>query len=263
MASGPRVFDFNAAIVRRPATSVVNGLRAVDTGAPSLAGVRAEHDAYIAALDRTGVAVIVLDPLEEYPDSIFVEDPALVFPEAAILLCPGAESRAGEVAAIAPTLCERFSMVLELERGYVDGGDVLVMPDRVMIGLSARTNAEGAEALIGLLAKTGRRGEIFHTPEGVLHFKSDCALLDENTVLSTSRLAESGAFKSYGVIETPAGEEGAANALRVNETVFVGAGFPKTIELLAQAGFAVEALATSEIARIDAGLSCMSLRWHA
>lgn len=257
----PRVFDFTSAIVRRPAISVVNGLRAVDTGAPSVAGVRAEHDAYIAALGRAGAAVTVLDPLEDYPDSIFVEDPALVFGEAAILLRPGVESRAGEVAAIAPVLRERFPQVLELEAGYVDGGDVLVTPDRVMIGLSARTDRQGADELIALLKRINRRGEIFHTPEGVLHFKSDCALVDEGTVLSTTRLAASGVFDAFRVIETPAGEEGAANALRVNDTVFVGADFPGTIDLLRREGLSVEPLATGEIAKINAGLSCMSLRW--
>lgn len=257
----PRVFDFTAAIVRRPATTVVNGLRAVDTGAPSVAGVRAEHDAYIAALGRAGAAVTVLDPLEDYPDSIFVEDPALVFGEAAILLRPGVESRAGEVAAIAPVLRGRFPQVLELEAGYVNGGDVLVTPDRVMIGLSARTDRQGADELIALLKRINRRGEIFHTPEGVLHFKSDCALVDEGTVLSTTRLAASGVFDAFRVIETPAGEEGAANALRVNDTVFVGADFPGTIDLLRREGLSVEPLATGEIAKIDAGLSCMSLRW--
>ena len=261
MASRPQVFDFTSAIVRRPANSVVNGLRAVDKGAPSVAGVRAEHDAYIAALEQAGVAVTVLDPCEEFPDSIFVEDPALVFGEAAILLRPGVESRAGEVAAIAPVLRERFPRVLELEHGYVDGGDVLVTPDRVMIGLSARTDQRGAEEVIGLLERIGRRGEIFHTPEGVLHFKSDCALVDEGTILSTALLAASGVFDDYRVIQTPAGEEGAANALRVNGTVFVGADFPGTVDLLRREGLSVVPLETGEIAKIDAGLSCMSLRW--
>jgi dimethylargininase len=140
---------------------------------------------------------------------------------------------------------------------------VLVTPGAVMIGLSARTDRRGAEALIELLAAIGRRGEIFHTPAGVLHFKSDCALLDEETVLSTSRLAASGVFERFRVIETVAGEEGAANALRVNDALFVGAGYPRTIELLCAAGYDVIPLPTAEITKIDAGLSCMSLRWHA
>jgi dimethylargininase len=253
---------FTNAIVRRPGASVVNGLRASDRGSPSLKGVRAEHDAYVAALKAAGVAVTVLEPLEAFPDSIFVEDPALVFTETAILLRPGVDSRAGEVAAIAPDLRKQFPKVLELQSGHVDGGDVLVTPEAVMIGLSARTDREGAEALIALLAEIGRRGEIFHTPAGVLHFKSDCALLDGETVLSTARLAASGVFERFRVIETSTGEEGAANALRVNRSLLVGAGYPRTVALLRAEGYDVVPLATSEIAKIDAGLSCMSLRWH-
>jgi dimethylargininase len=262
MAERPKVYAFTSAIVRRPGASVVNGLRAVDEGIPNFKGVRAEHDAYIAGLERAGVGVTVLEPLEAFPDSIFVEDPALVFGDTAILLHPGTESRAGEVAAIAPSLREHFTTVMELGAGHVDGGDVLTTPDAVMIGLSARTDRQGADALIECLARIDRRGEIFHTPQGVLHFKSDCSLLDGETILSTERLAASGVFERFRQILTPAGEEAAANALRVNDTVFVGQDYPRTIDLLRAEGYTVEPLPTSEIAKVDAGLSCMSLRWH-
>jgi dimethylargininase len=262
MAERSKVYQFTSAIVRRPGASVINGLRAGDGGNPSVEGVRMEHDAYIAGLERVGVLVTVLEPLEAFPDSIFVEDPALVFGDTAILLHPGTKSRTGEAEAIAPSLREHFTTVLELDAGHVDGGDVLTTPDAVMIGLSARTDRQGAEALIKLLARIDRRGEIFHTPEGVLHFKSDCSLLDETTVLSTERLAASGVFKKFRQILTPAGEEVAANALRVNDTVFVGQDYPGTIKLLRDEGFQVQPLPTAEIAKIDAGLSCMSLRWH-
>ena len=257
------VFAFDNAIVRRPARSVVGGLRAVDIGAPRYETVLAEHEAYVVALGAAGVAVEVLPALEAFPDSIFVEDPALVFPEGAILLRPGAASRFGETAEIAPVLRRRFARVLELpEPGFADGGDVLVTPDTVMIGLSDRTDRLGAQALIALLADLGRKGVIVSTPPGVLHFKSDCSLLDEETVLSTRRLSDSGVFAGLKVINTPDGEEGAANALRINTRVFLGAAFPRTADLLSKAGYEVVPLATAEIAKVDAGLSCMSLRWH-
>src|SRR5262249_50884991 len=101
------------------------------------------------------------------------------------------------------------------------------------------------------------------TPAGVLHFKSDCSLLDEETMLSTARLAASGVFEGTRVLLVPEGEEAAANALRVNDHVLIGLDFPRTAAMLAGEGYQVVSLPTREIGKIDAGLSCMSLRWHA
>lgn len=258
----PAVYEFNSAIVRKPGASVVRGLRADDRGNPTFAGVLAEHDAYVEALRAAGVAVTVLPALEEFPDSVFVEDPALVFHEGAILLRPGAPTRAGETAAIEPTLRSMFATVIDRpDEGFADGGDVLITPDAVMIGLSARTDKAGAQALAASLERLGRKGRIVETPKGVLHFKTDCSLLDTETVLATHRLAGSGFFAGLREVVVPEGEEPAANALRVNDVVFVGSDYPRTIDLLDARGYQVVPLKTSEIGRIDAGLSCMSLRW--
>ncbi|MCA1406620.1 dimethylarginine dimethylaminohydrolase [Ensifer sp. IC3342] len=255
-------YAFNSIIVRTPSQSVVNGLRADDRGNPTYEGVKAEHDAYIGAMREAGVEVTVLPALEAFPDSIFVEDPALVFTEGAILLRPGAATRVNETKEIEPTLREMFDTVLDLPgSGYADGGDVLTTRESVMIGLSARTDKAGAEALQSCLDRLGRKSEIVATPDGVLHFKTDCSLLDDETVLSTNRLARSGVFKKFKQVIIPEGEEAAANALRVNDVVMVGADFPRTIEMLDNAGFKVVPLKTTEIGKIDAGLSCMSLRW--
>ncbi|MBP2234513.1 dimethylargininase [Sinorhizobium kostiense] len=260
--SKPRsVHHFTDVIVRAPSRSVVNGLRAEDRGSPTYEGVRGEHDAYVEAMRSAGVRVRNLPPLETFPDSIFVEDPALVFTEGAILLRPGAASRVREVEEIAPALREMFDTVLELPVGYADGGDVLTTGETVMIGLSARTDRAGAEALQLCLEKLGRRSEIVATPEGVLHFKTDCSLLDDETILCTNRLARSGVFERFRQVIIPEGEEPAANALRINDVVMVGSDFPRTIEMLDRAGYAVVPLKTTEIGKIDAGLSCMSLRW--
>ena len=262
MTQAPAVFHFGSALVRTPARSVVHGLRADDRGDPSYAGVVREHDAYVAALRAAGVEVTVLPPLEAFPDSLFVEDPALVFTEGAIVLRPGAASRAGEAAEIVPVLREMFDRVLELSpSGFADGGDVLSTPKGLMIGLSARTDRVGAEALLACLEKLGRKGAIVETPAGVLHFKTECSLLDEESVLSTRRLARSGVFDGFRQVLVPDGEEAAANALRVNDLVMVAAGFPRTIEMLDRLGYQVVPVDTTEIGRIDAGLSCMSLRW--
>jgi dimethylargininase len=256
-------YDFTDAIVRTPPRSVVSGLRAVDTGAPGYDAVLAEHASYVAALEAAGVAVDVLPAAEGFPDSLFVEDAALVFAGAAIVLRPGAPSRAGEADLIAPTLKRRFERVLTLATGTADGGDILTTTRGVFIGQSARTSVEGAQALTALLADIGLKGQPVETPAGVLHFKSDCSLLDEDTVLATPRLAASGVFDGFRVVLTPAGEEGAANAIRVNGDVLMADAYPRTADALASLGFRIVTLATREIAKIDAGLSCMSLRWRA
>ena len=227
-----QVFRFNRAIVRQPARSVVDGLRANDRGNPTYDGIRAEHDAYVVALRSAGVAVTVLPALEDFPDSLFVEDPALVFTEGAILLRPGAPSRAAEAGELAPTLRGLFDVMFALPTGCADGGDVLVTPGHVIIGLSDRTNRPGAEALTACLAELGRKARIVETPSDVLHLKSACSLLDDKTMLCTPALASSGIFERFRQIVTPAGEDAAANALRVNDVVLAGAGFPRTIERL-------------------------------
>jgi dimethylargininase len=257
-----RVFDFNAAIVRTPGRSVVAGLRDGDGDAPSYDGVAAEHAAYVAALRGAGLQVEVLPPLEAYPDAIFVEDPALVFSQSAILLRLSAPSRAGEGAHLAPVLRRRFERVETLSEGFADGGDVLVTPGRVYIGLSRRTDAAGAGALRAVLAHLGYAASVVSPPPGALHLKTACSLIDEDTVLATPALAASGLFEGLRTLLVPTGEAGAANALRLNDTVLVGGQYPRTIDLLTDHGLAVTPLAVSQVARIDAGLSCMSLRWR-
>jgi dimethylargininase len=256
-----RVFDFNAAIVRAPGRSVVNGLRAAAGPAPVFETVLAEHQTYVAALRAAGLDVTVLDALEQHPDSIFVEDPALVFSEAAILLRPGAPSRRAEVQEIAATLETKFSVILRLNDGFADGGDILVTPGRVLIGLSSRTDKAGAAALSHLLASIELESEILDVPRGTLHLKSDCSLIDEETVLATEELAASGVLRGMRVLVVPQDERGAANALRINDQMFVRAGSPRTCQRLSNHGLHVEELPAFEIAKIDAGLSCMSLRW--
>ena len=259
-----RVFDFTHAIVRTPGRSVVHGLRDDPRAQPRFDEIRQEHVTYVAALTAAGVAVDILPPLEAFPDSMFVEDPALVFTGGAILLRSGAPSRLGERDAIRDALAARFERVLELGEGeFADGGDVLVTPDVVFIGLSKRTSARGAAALVAHLAALGRKARIVETPHGVLHFKTAVSLLAEDTLLATKAMAAAGLFADFKIVLTPDGEDAAANALRVNDTVFAGAHFPRTIELLARAGQFVVPLPVREIGKLDAGLSCMSLRWHA
>lgn len=256
------LFDYSHAIVRRPGISVTQGLRDGGGPDPDYAGLIAEHDAYVSTLRGLGLEVELLPSAEEFPDSIFVEDPALVFAEGAIVLNLAAPSRAGEAALIAPVLEDRFERVLHMAgAGHADGGDVLVLPDRVLIGLSGRTDRAGAEELISLLAQLGKRGEIAETPPGVLHFKTGCSLIDEDSIFALPQMAGLDAFAGLRVIPVPAGEEKAANKLRVRDKALIGAHFPRSRDIIEALGIETIALKVEQIGLIDAGLSCMSLRW--
>lgn len=256
------LFDYSDAIVRSPSRSVVNGLRDDNHPPPSHDAILAEHDAYVAALRALGVQVEVLPPLEDYPDAVFVEDVALVFGAGAVRLRPGAPSRAGEVAEIAAVLERRFPRVIAIDQGHVDGGDVLVLSDRVVIGLSGRTDRQGAAALVAALDALGLRGVVADTPRGVLHFKTACALVDEGTVFVTPALAKCPEFAGLKVIVTPPAEDAAANLLRIGDTIMLSDIFPRSRALIEAHGVTTLPMAVSEIAKLDAGLSCMSLRWR-
>ena len=255
-------YNFTHALCRTPAPSAVHGIRADNGPDPDFAGLAAEHAAYVAALRDLGLIVTVLEPLDDFPDALFTEDVALTFPEGAILLRPGAPSRAGEVRHIRAPLAAHHTRLLEMAGpGYADGGDVLRLADRVIIGLSARTDRDGAEELAALLGQLGYRAEIAETPPGVLHFKTGCGLIDAHTILAVPELANCPQFAGLEVVLTPPGEEDAANLLRINDTILVGDCWPATHALLAARGLAIRPLPTRQIAHIDAGLSCMSLRW--
>ena len=131
-------FDINKAIVRLPSKEVSNGLRSVDYGDPSYELVKAEHDAYVKALASEGVDVEVLPPLPGFPDALFVEDPALVFSEASVVLKSSRIERSGEGEILSRSLQNNFHDVFYLDDGFVDGGDILQLPDAVIIGLSQR-----------------------------------------------------------------------------------------------------------------------------
>jgi dimethylargininase len=254
---------FTHAITRRPATSIIQGLRAVDTGTPDLALMQAHHAAYIANLRETGATVVELPVLEAYPDSVFVEDTALCLPQGAVVMRPGAPSRLGEAAEMAPHLRALYTSVVDITGAdsFIEGGDILVTEQEVLVGRSARTNAAGIAELTRLVAPWGHKVREVHTPPGVLHFKTDCSLLDAETVLSTTRLSASGCFEGYRVIDIPDGEEAAANTIRFNQFVLMPAGFPKTRDRLAAAGFRVREIGNSECAKLDGGMSCLSLRF--
>lgn len=256
-----RSFRFTHAITRAPSASIVDGLRAVDTGTPDLALMQAHHAAYVATLKATGATVIELPALPAYPDSVFVEDTALCLPEGAVVMRPGAPSRQGEAAEMAPTLRGLYDEVLEIEApGHIEGGDILTTEREILVGRSARTDAAGVAQLTHLVARWGYTVREVETPPGVLHFKTDCSLLDAETILATQRLDASGCFAGYRVVHTAEGEEAAANTIRFNDLVLMPAGFPRTAETLRRKGYEVREIGNSECAKLDGGMSCLSLR---
>lgn len=256
-----RSFRFTHAVTRAPAETATAGLRAVDTGAPDLALMRSHHAAYVAALREAGVEVVELAALPAFPDAQFVEDTALCLPDGAIVLRPGAPSRLGEAAEIAPVLRAHFARVEAITEGHVEGGDILLTEREILVGRSARTDAAGIAALRRLVAPRGHAVREVATPPGVLHFKTDCSLLDAETILATRRLAGTGCFSRYRVIEVPEGEDAAANTIRVNHLVLMPEGFPRTAERLSAAGYEIRGIGNSECARLDGGMSCLSLRF--
>jgi dimethylargininase len=252
---------FTHAIVRGPAATVTGGLRAVDTGSPDAKKFEEDHAVYVAALRDAGAQVVTLPALPEYPDSVFVEDTALCLPNGAIVLRPGAPSRLGEAEAMAPTLNGLYDRAAAIERGHVEGGDILVTDSEILVGLSARTDRTGVAELRAIVEQWGYNLRELVTPSEILHFKTDCGLLDGNTVLATARLAASGCFDEYDVITVEPGEEACANCVRFNDVVLFPSGFPRTATRLREAGYALTELPNEQAAKVDGGMSCLSLRF--
>ena len=249
--------------MRTPARSCIDGISEAGLGPPDPALFRAQHAAYTRRLAAAGVAVTTLSPDEDYPDSVFVEDPALCLPRGAILLRSGAAPRRGEAATLEPALRALYGdRLAELPAGaFADGGDILVTEREILVGLSTRTSSSGAAAIRAIAGDWGYGVRTVPTPAEILHLKTDCATLGGNRVLSTRRLADSGVLEGYDVVLVPEGEEAAANAIRVNDTVLVAAGFENTAAALRRLGLRVESVDVSEAAKLDGGLSCMSLRF--
>ena len=248
-------------ITRWPAASAVDGLRARDHGAPDIDQMRDDHADYCAALSSTGASVITLPELTAFPDAQFVEDTALCLPEGVVFMSPGATSRVGEVAVMDADIGHLFPEIHHISPpALIEGGDILVTGTEILVGMSGRTNAAGVAALSEIVGKWGYQVRALETPPGVLHFKTDCSLLDVGVILSTERLAASGCFANYDVILTCAGEEAAANAIRFNDLVIMPCGFPATQPRLKGAGYQVRCVDNRQCALLDGGMSCLSLR---
>ena len=253
-------YNFKNAIIRKPNKSIQKGLSSRNLH-PQYEIIKDEHANYINALKDASLKITLLETLEEYPDSIFVEDPALTYKSNIIILNPSDPSRNGEKDIIKNEIKQLFDNIFYIENGFVEGGDILNIDNHFIIGLSDRTNKKGAENLTIILQRLGATIEICETPNNVLHFKSECSLLDNETILVSNKMAQLDYMKkNYNLIELPIGEEGASNSLRINNKLLVPDGFIQTEDILSK-NFDIIKVKVDEIAKVDAGLSCMSLRW--
>ena len=253
-------YSFKNAIIRLPNKSIQNGLSSQNLH-PQYEVIAEEHSNYIKAIKAAGLQIKLLESLEKYPDSIFVEDPALTYKSNVIILNPFDSSRNGERDIIKKEIKHLFDNILFIEGGFVEGGDILNINNHFIIGLSNRTNKLGAENLSIILESLGATVEICKTPDDILHFKSECSVLDDDTILVSNKMAQLNYLTSnYHLIELPLGEEGAANSLRINDKLLLPDGFEKAEEILSKK-YTIIKVKVDEIAKVDAGLSCMSLRY--
>lgn len=255
---------FTRAIVRTPGTNFDEGLTTVSLGVPSLERVLRQHNRYCQALVECGLAVTTLDADLRYPDSTFVEDTAILTARGAVLTRPGAESREGEVDAIRDAVLRFFPEPLTIEApGTVDGGDICEAEDHFFLGLSDRTNEEGARQLARHLAGLGYTSSTIDVRPmtTILHLKSGISYIGDNTLVVMEEMAQNTQFQDFELIRVAEEESYAANCVRVNSHILVAAGFPKLTAELRAHGFSPLVLEMSEFQKMDGGLSCLSLRF--
>lgn len=251
---------FKYAFTRRPGKTFDRGITTSNLGAPDYELILKQHAVYIDTLKSIGIDVIELDPLPDYPDAHFVEDTVVVTPDVAIITNPGAPSRRGEEKSIAEVIL-RYRQVEYIQApGTVDGGDVLMMGNHFFIGISERTNHQGADQMGKILEKHGKTFTPIPVAAG-LHFKSSVNCVDPNTLLITRDFANHEAFYGYDQITVDNEESYAANTLWINDHLLMPEGFPGTKTKLKRLGLPIFELDVSEMQKMDGGLTCLSIRF--
>ena len=255
---------FTHSIVCPPCASFAGGLTTAGLGAPNLDRALEQHERYCEALESCGVALTRLVPDPRYPDSTFVEDAAVLAGRCAVITRPGASSRRGETAAVRKALEPFYGTFDEIQAsGTVDGGDVCDAGERFFIGISERTNEEGARQLAGFLSSSGYAFTFIDVRglAGLLHLKSGLAYLGDRWLVVDESLAGLKEFSDYRLLQVEPAEKYAANCVRINDHVLLASGYPKIEAALSGIGMDVVALDMSEFRKMDGGLSCLSLRF--
>lgn len=252
---------FSRAIVRQPAKSIVHGVSNAKLGLPDYKKALQQHASYVSALKECGLMVTELPADENFPDSTFVEDTALLTPHCAIITNPGEATRKGETRSIKDTLAAFYPIIEEIsEPGTVEAGDIMMVADHFYIGLSQRTNKSGAQQLIQILNKYNLSGSSVKL-QNVLHLKTGLSYLEDNNLVACGEFLNNPLFNKYTHIEIPQEESYAANSLWINDFVLVPQGYPQTAAKIRNAGYSVIEIDVSEFRKVDGGLSCLSLRF--
>jgi dimethylargininase len=219
---------------------------------------RAQHRDYVQALRRLGCEVVELPGEPGLPDSVFVEDTAIILPEVAVITRPGADSRKPETDSVTRALAPLTRLVQLREPATLDGGDVLVLGKKIHVGLSTRSNQAAIDQLNTLL------GEYGYTAIGVqmhdcLHLKTAVTRVDDNTLLINKNWVDTQPFQDFQLIEVDPDEPFAANCLPVGETILLPTAFPRTRARLEEAGYKVLTVDVSELAKAEGAVTCCSL----
>jgi dimethylargininase len=256
---------FSKALVRLPGENFSQGLTMSGPGSrPDFRKALEQHTAYCRALTACGVDVTVMPADESYPDGTFVEDTFVIADRVAIATRPGAKTRLGEVESVATALRSFRAAFEQIEApGTLDGGDICQVDNHFLIGLSARTNQAGAAQLAAILARHQYTSSMIdiRNHRSLLHLKSGIAYLGEQRFLIASGFPPTDRLAHADVIEVDPEEMYAANAVRVNDEIFIASGFPTLSGTLNRLGYRIRALEMSEFAKMDGGLSCLSLRF--
>lgn len=251
--------NYSCALVRPPSTSFVNAI-AVNPVPIDVGLARKQHAEYVDALREAGVQVEVLNADERFPDSCFMQDPAMIVDSAAILNRMGAPSRVGETDLVVDILRARFETHALAAPATLEGGDVMNVGTRLLVGESERTNRAGIEQLCALLEPRGIGVESVPV-RGMLHLLTDATYVGQGIMVVWDEFADAPALREFDKVIVPNEEAYAANTLGIGKYVIVPAGYPKTIERLRAEGFEVLQVPMSEFYKADGGVSCLSLIW--
>jgi len=223
-----------------------------------LAKANEQHRQYEALLAELGAKVISLPAEPEYPDSVFVEDPAVVVDEVATMTRMGAVSRRGESESLARTLATYRPLRWLREPATLEGGDVMRIGRTLYVGLSHRTNRAGIEQLSTELGPLGY-SVVPVAVRGALHLKTACCSLGDGAILANRAWLDMEPLSQFRIVDVAPGEERAANVLTVGGSVIVPASFPRTAEILTREGLRVRTVDVSELMKAESGVTCSSL----